>query len=118
MQRPRKALQRLDSAPPAIGQIGCDSRVRSTVGRPRRTTNEAVKIILEWHAQYCAWRAQRPVPSIRQLARELGMSTGTVSDVIRRRGRFSQASPEERAAVQRKHSRRLRAIARDRDYER
>lgn len=105
------------SALPVAGRTPKNCPSQSTTGRPRRTTDEAVKIILEWHAQYRAWKGQRPVPSLRQLARQLDLSSATVSDVIRNHGKFKQASPENRAAVQSEYSRRLRAINRDRDHE-
>jgi hypothetical protein len=88
--------------------------MKSTTGRPRRTTDEQVRIILAWHAQYRAWMAQRSaIPSLRQLARQLGLSKATVCDVIRTQGEFKQASPEDRAAVQGERDRLMRTVRRD-----
>jgi DNA-binding transcriptional regulator YhcF (GntR family) len=71
--------------------------VKSTVGRPRRVTDEQVRIILAWYAELAELKARRKaVKTIRQLARELQLSTATISDVIRTHGVFKQPSPELR----------------------
>lgn len=85
--------------------------MRSTTGRPRRTTDEQVQTILEWHAKYRAWIESRPaIPSLRSLARQLGMSRGAVCNVIRIHGQFKQASPEGREAELMERSRVMQAI--------
>lgn len=88
--------------------------MRSTTGRPRQTTDEQVRIILDWYAEYLAWIDKRPaIPSLRALASHLGMSRGAVWDVIRRRGMFKQASPEDRDAALRERRRVMRALRAD-----
>ena len=70
----------------------------STSGRPRRLTDQQVAWVLAEYSRYLAWRAQRTtVRSQRQLARELGVSQGTVSLAIRWRGQYKQISPELRS---------------------
>ena len=70
----------------------------STSGRPRKLIDQQVAWVLTEYSRYLAWRAQRTtVRSQRQLARELGVSQGTVSLAIRRRGQYKQLSPELRS---------------------
>ena len=70
----------------------------STSGRPRRLTDQQVAWVLAEYSQYLAWRAQRStVRSQRQLAKELGVSQGTVAFAIRWRGQYKQLSPELRS---------------------
>ena len=70
----------------------------STSGRPRRLTDQQVAWVLAEYSRYLAWRAQRTtVRSQRQLAKELGVSQGTVSLAIRWRGQYKQISPELRS---------------------
>jgi IS30 family transposase len=72
--------------------------MKSTIGRPRALTDRQVKIILAWHVRYLVWRALRKtLKTQRQLARELGVSQGTISQVIRVGGNYKQVSPEFRA---------------------
>ena len=66
--------------------------MKSTVGRPRVLTDEQVVLILQWREQ---WKA---VKTFRQLAKDLGVATSTVYDVIRRRGEFKQPPPDRREA--------------------
>jgi IS30 family transposase len=83
--------------------------MKSTIGRPRALTDRQVKIILAWHVRYLVWRALRKtLKPQRQLARELGVSQGTISHVIRVGGKYKQVSPEYRA-VEIKWRRRTRA---------
>jgi len=52
---------------------------------------------MAWHAELVELKARRKaVKTIRQLARELQLSTATISDVIRTHGVFKQPSPELR----------------------
>jgi DNA-binding transcriptional MocR family regulator len=54
-------------------------------------------VILEEHARFLAWRAQRQsVKSQRQLARQLGVSQATISLAVRSKGQYKQRSPDER----------------------
>ena len=70
----------------------------STSGRPRRLTDQQVAWVLAEYSRYLAWRAQRTtVRSQRQLAKELGVSQGTVAFAIRWRGQYKQLSPELRS---------------------
>jgi orotate phosphoribosyltransferase-like protein len=72
--------------------------MKSTIGRPRALTDRQVKIILAWHVRYLVWRALRKTfKTQRQLARELGVSQGTISHVIRVGGNYKQVAPESRA---------------------
>ena len=74
--------------------------MKSTVGRPRRVTDVQIRTILAWQAELVQLKAARKaVKTIRQLARELQLSTATISDVIRKHGVFKQPSPEEREAT-------------------
>jgi predicted transcriptional regulator len=71
--------------------------MKSTVGRPRRVTDEDIARILAWHAEVLAWRAMGAgLKSRRALAQELGISPSTVAYVISRRGQYKQPSPEKR----------------------
>jgi len=82
--------------------------MKSTIGRPRTLTDRQVKIILAWHARFLVCRALREtLKSQRQLARELGVSQGTISYVIRLGGRYKQVSPELRALEIRRRRGRL-----------
>lgn len=70
---------------------------KSTVGRPRRLTDEQVAWLLEEYGRYRSWQALRPtVKSQRQLAKELGVSQATISLAIRSQGRYKRGSPEYR----------------------
>jgi len=51
----------------------------STVGRPRPVTDEQIRRILEW---------QRNRKTFGQVAREHGVSTSTIRNVIRTGGRY------------------------------
>lgn len=68
--------------------------MKSTIGRPRRLTDEQVAIILTWHEQLLIWKASRgTLKTQRELARDLGISTASVSRVIACRGEFKQPPP-------------------------
>jgi IS30 family transposase len=83
--------------------------MKSTIGRPRALSDRQVKVILAWHVRYLVWRGLRKtLKTQRQLARELGVSRGTVSHVIRIGGDYKQVSPEYRA-IEIKLRRRTRA---------
>ena len=72
--------------------------MKNTIGRPRKLTDGQVRIILAWHARYLAWRALgKTLKSQRTLARELGVSQGTISYVVRRGGEYKQVCPTRRA---------------------
>jgi hypothetical protein len=72
---------------------------RNRIGRPRALTDRQVEIVLAEHARFLAWKAVRKtVKSQRQLAREFGVSQGTISLAIRSKGRYKQVSPERRIA--------------------
>lgn len=69
----------------------------SSIGRPRRLTDQQVASVLAEYARYLAWRALRStVKSQRQLAKELGVSQATISLAIRSRGQYKQRPPELR----------------------
>lgn len=87
----------------------------STSGRPRKLTDQQVAWVLAEYSRYLAWRALRTtVRSQRQLAKELGVSQGTVGLAIRWRGQYKQVSPELR--MKRRSARRA-APAEDADDE-
>src|SRR5581483_7446045 len=68
--------------------------MKSTIGRPRRLTDQEVAIILAWHEQILALKALRAtIKTQRQLACELGVAPSTIAHVIACRGQFKQASP-------------------------
>jgi hypothetical protein len=72
--------------------------MKSTIGRPRALTDRQVKIILAWDVRYLFWRALRgALKTQRELARELGVSQGTISHVIRIDGDYKRASLKRRA---------------------
>ena len=78
-----------EPAPPRV-----TGRRKSTVGRPRALTDAQVRIILVEHAKFTAWRLLRQnLKSQRQLAREFGVSQGTISYAIRSQGQYKQAAP-------------------------
>src|SRR5262249_29777741 len=121
----KRVVLKSDFTIPREDPVGADDGVevadgehavmKSTTGRPRRTTDLQVQIILNWHAEYRAWRAGRPaIPTVRELARHLGLSRGAVTDVIRRHGAYKQASPERRAIAQRVRDRVMRQIRKER----
>ena len=71
--------------------------MKSTIGRPRRLTDEQVAVILTWHEQILALQALRAsIKTQREVARELGVAPSTVAHVVACRGQFKQASPSER----------------------
>ena len=71
---------------------------KSTIGRPRMLTDEQIAAILAWHDAMAAWRAQRAtIKTLRQLAKDMGVSHGAIAHVIRRRGEVKQAFPDQRA---------------------
>jgi hypothetical protein len=72
--------------------------MNSTVGRPRAVTDAQVAAILEWH---------RGRKTLKQVARELNLSPGTVRNVIQRNGEYKQASPELRVVALARRRRRL-----------
>lgn len=70
--------------------------MKSTIGRPRSLTDEQVARIFKWHDAILAWKAQRSsLITIRQLAKELGVTHGAITSVLRQRGP-KLASPEQR----------------------
>jgi hypothetical protein len=90
------------SSPASSGDVGAHpaSGGRSTTGRPRALTDAQVEVILAEHARFMEWQALRQtVKSQRVLAREFGVSQGTVSLAVRSKGQYKQPSPEWRAAT-------------------
>jgi transposase len=86
---------------------------RSTVGRPRRLTDSQVDQVLAWHAAILELKAKRSsIKTIRQLAKEFGVSTAAINGVVRRRGEYKQASPENRDRMIRERHAFLRRMRR------
>ena len=82
--------------------------MKSTVGRPRRATDEQVKLILKWNAEYLLWLSKRPsIPTQTALARHLGLPRTTVVRIILEAGQYKQGSPEHRAAERARRRTRL-----------
>ena len=96
--RGRHALRRDPRAAQAIRlRQSWNAVMKSTVGRPRKVTDEQIAAILAWHDAVLAWRAQRRMlKTLSQLSQELRLSRATISRVINHRGEFKQASPEKR----------------------
>jgi hypothetical protein len=63
----------------------------STIGRPRKLSNEQVRTVLAWRARYVAWREMGThLKSQRALAQALGVSPSTISYVVRIGGRYKK----------------------------
>jgi hypothetical protein len=63
----------------------------SSIGRPRKLSDEDVRKILRWHARYVAWQALRgTIKTQVQVARDLGVSASTIRHVIRSGGRYKR----------------------------
>ena len=75
--------------------------MNSTVGRPRALSDAQVEAILAWH---------RSRKSLKQVAREHGVSTNTIQGVIRRNGKYKQSSPELRGVTATRRQQRLREL--------
>jgi hypothetical protein len=71
--------------------------MKSTIGRPRVLTDEQVARIFKWHDALLKWKARRKLITLRQLAKELGVTHGAITSVLRQRG-VKQPSPEDRKA--------------------
>lgn len=75
----------------------------STQGRPRRLTRAQIDEVLDWH---------RTRKTLKQLARDLGVSTTLLSILIRTGGaHYKQAPPEERTQARRARRERRRRLA-------
>jgi hypothetical protein len=67
---------------------------KSTIGRPRKLTDAQVAAILAWHDAMSAWKATRgSIRTFRQFAKEMGVTHGAITYVIRQRGQMKKASP-------------------------
>jgi transposase len=68
--------------------------MKSTIGRPRRLSDEQVARILAWHQQILALKSLRAaLKTQRQLAAELDVAPATVARVIACRGEYKKPSP-------------------------
>jgi transposase len=68
--------------------------MKSTIGRPRRLSDEQVARILAWHQQILALKSLRAsLETQRQLAAELDVAPATVARVIACRGEYKKPSP-------------------------
>jgi len=69
--------------------------MKSTIGRHRMLTDAQVQIVLASHARYLAWKALRNTfKSQRELAREFGVSQGTISRAVRVKGEYKRPPRE------------------------
>jgi len=69
----------------------------STIGRPRVLTDEQIQIILTCHSQYLAWKALRKTfKTQRELAREFGVSQGTVHRAVQLQGQYKRGPRQAR----------------------
>ena len=81
--------------------------MKSIVGGPRKLTDHQVQTVLVWHERFLAWKALRKtLKSQRQLAREFGVSQGTISRAVRLQGAYKQVSPEDQVAIPSRRRRR------------
>ena len=62
--------------------------MNSTIGRPRALTDAQVADVLAWHRNH---------KTLVQVAREHGVCTETIRNLIKRGGVYKQVSPELRA---------------------
>lgn len=103
--RPRESATK--AARPIVSSVENTlvSARRSVFGRPRALTLDQVARVLTWHDNRV---------TLRQLSAELGVSTSTVTALIKSRGaHYKQAPPEERAATlsaHRERCSRLKAV--------
>lgn len=73
--------------------------MKSTIGRPRTLTDAQVEVILASHARYLAWKALRQsFKTQRELAREFGVSQGTISRAVRLKGQYKRPAPRSASA--------------------
>jgi hypothetical protein len=90
-----------------------EPKLHSTVGRPRRLSDQQIRAILEEYANYLVWRAlRRDVMSQRDLARAMGVSPATISYAVRMQGKYKQPSPNRRQANTKHRQRLLRRLTR------
>jgi len=75
--------------------------MNSTVGRPRKLSDEQVEEILRWH------RARR---TLAQMARDFGVSRSAIEQAIKRRGVYKLPSPEQRQCNQQRHRRKRKHL--------
>ncbi len=75
--------------------------MNSTVGRPRALSDAQVEAILAWHGSR---------KSLKQVARDYGVSTNTIQNIISRNGKYKQPSPELRNAAATRRQQRLREL--------
>ena len=69
--------------------------MKSTIGRPRALTDQQIAKILAWHEELTTWRAMGVhLKSLRQLAREFGVSPSTILQVIHSRGSYKKSPPD------------------------
>ena len=70
------------------------SLMKSTIGRPRRLTDEQVARILAWHEKILALKALRAsLKTQKQIADELNVAPATIARVIACRGQYKKPSP-------------------------
>ncbi len=69
--------------------------MKSTIGPHRSLTDAQVEIVLASHERYLAWKALRKTfKSQRELAREFGVSQGTISRAVRLKGQYKRGARE------------------------
>jgi hypothetical protein len=76
----------------------------STKGRPRQVTDAQVQAILAWH---------RNRKTLLAFAKEIGLSTTTIQNIIKSNGAYKQPSPEKRELILGERRRRLQHLRED-----
>jgi transposase len=67
---------------------------RSTIGRPRKLTDDQVAAILAWYEAHQALMIlRRYLRPVQQLARDLGIAPATVYNVVSRQGVYKKRGP-------------------------
>ena len=68
--------------------------MKSTIGRPRRLTDEQVARILAWHEQILALKALRAsLETQKQIAAKLEVAPATIARVVACRGQYKKPPP-------------------------
>lgn len=70
----------------------------STVGRPRKLTDEQVAAVLRWHETIEALKVLHAyVTPVREFAARLGVTRGAITSIVKQRGVYKQPCPSAKA---------------------